>query len=282
MADQLTDATARGDFMADVDASDDPGARVRYLDIATSQLSEYKRESYIALGLTPGMTVLDAGCGPGDDVRAMAEIVGPTGKVVGLDFSATMVEQARARAGGSGLPVEFVQGSLYELPFADDSFDASRSDRVFQHLDEPLRALLEMVRVTKPGGRINVLDPDWGTELVDTNQPELLERARFVRQRRRRDKPGDGWRGRQLWALFSQAGLVDLHVKGVFWCVTDLDVAAQIASVLDWVRDAYEAGDATLEEAEAWEREMRERAATGRFFAAAGGVGVVGTVPQRG
>jgi SAM-dependent methyltransferase len=207
MTDQVKVAATRGDHMANVDASDDPQARVRYLDIATSQFNEYKQESYALLALGPGMSVLDVGCGAGDDVRALAGIVGPTGKAVGLDLSSTMVEQARARA--RDLPVKFVQGSVYELPFPDDTFDASRSDRVFQHLDEPLQALQEMVRVTKPRGRINVVDPDW-------------------------------------------------------------------------VRDAYEAGDATLEEAEAWEREMRERAATGRFFAAAGGIGVVGTVPSEG
>lgn len=281
MADQLDVTRSRGDRMADVDASDDPQARVRYLDIVTSQLSEYKQESYTVLGLCPGMSVLDVGCGAGDDVRALAEIVGPTGRAVGLDLSSTMVEQARARSGS--LPVEFVQGSVYELPFADDSFDASRSDRVFQHLDEPLRALLEMVRVTKPGGRINVIDPDWGTEMVDTDQRELARRARESWWRRRdADAPGDRWRGRQRWGLFNQAGLVDLQIEGGLWCVTDLDVATHIAGVLDWVRDAYEAGDATLDEAENWEREMRERAATGRFFAGAGGVGVVGTVPGKG
>lgn len=282
MSDPNNVTSTLGTRFADVDATEDPQARVNYLDAATAQLAQYKRDSLAALGLEPGMRALDVGCGAGDDARAMAEIVGPTGKVVGLDLSMTMVERARERAAGSDLPVEFVQGSVYELPFPDSSFDASRADRVLQHLDEPLRALQEMVRVTKPGGRIAILDPDWGTELVDTDQPEVLERARFVRQRQRRDEPGDGWRGRQLWNLVSQAGLVDAQVQGIFWCVTDLDVAHQLGDVLDWVRQAHDAGEATSQEVEAWERELRERAAEGRFFAAMGGVSVWGTVPARG
>ena len=55
-----------------------------------------------------------------------------------------------------------------ELPFPDASFDASRSERMFQHLKDPDAVFGEMVRVTKPGGRIVVLDPDWGTASIDT------------------------------------------------------------------------------------------------------------------
>ncbi|MFW6074798.1 MAG: methyltransferase domain-containing protein, partial [Chloroflexota bacterium] len=118
-----------GTEMADVDASTDPAARVEYLD-AVTRTAAYKEETYRLLEIKPGDAVLDVGCGAGDDVRAMAEIVGQTGRAVGLDVSRTMIEAAKRRSEGSALPVEFVQASAYELPFEDDSFDASRIDRV--------------------------------------------------------------------------------------------------------------------------------------------------------
>ena len=70
-----------GSRMANVDASDDPDAQVRYLDLATRSLERLIRELIEAMGLQPGDRVLDVGCGTGDAVLVMAELVGETGKV---------------------------------------------------------------------------------------------------------------------------------------------------------------------------------------------------------
>jgi SAM-dependent methyltransferase len=268
-----------GSQFSNVDGSDDPEARVKYLDHATSQFSDYKRHSYHALGIAPGIHVLDAGCGAGDDAREMAEIVGPTGRVVGLDSSATMVETARTRTPDGNTTIEFVHGSLYELPFPDDSFDAARSDRVFQHLDEPELAIRELVRVTKPGGRINIIDPDFGAGAIDVDNPELYLRLQESGRRARVDQPGSGWMGRQLWGLFNSAGLREVEVQAEFLWTTSLEVADGISNLSNWGRFAHELGDATLEEAEAWERELATRDREQRFFAGALLVSVVGVVP---
>ena len=70
----------------------------------------------------PGDHLLDAGCGAGADVFALAALVGPTGQVVGVDRSAVMVAQARERAAGSGLPVDFRVGDITALDFPDNTF----------------------------------------------------------------------------------------------------------------------------------------------------------------
>jgi len=268
----------RGADMANVDGSTDPAALARYLDAFTEQTLEMKVDSYSMLGINGGNRVLDVGCGTGDDVRRMAGIVGTFGRAVGIDLSDAMIEQARQRAEGTDLPVEFVNGSTYDLPFPDDSFDACRCERVLQHLDEPLRAVLEMARVVRPGGRVLLIDTDFGAEMVDTSFPEIHERMRATQQVRRRTEPGDGWRGRQLWGLAHEAGLIDVVVEGRVPVLTTFEAAAAIARIDAWADQAAEQGSISRRETDAWLDDLKQRDATSRFFAAAPIFLVVGTV----
>src|SRR6266581_4620497 len=115
--------------------------------------------------IRPGHAVLDVGCGAGDDLRSLAQLVGPTGRVVGVDNSETMLQEARERT--RGLPVECHTGDAHHLDFAADSFDSCRAERVLQHVEEPFQAFAEFVRVVRPGCRVVVADPDYGTLMVD-------------------------------------------------------------------------------------------------------------------
>lgn len=267
--------------MADVDRSADPGALARYLDAFSEQSLEMKIDSYALLGINGGDRVLDVGCGTGDDVIRMAGIVGPFGRAVGLDLSESMIEQARQRSEGSDLPVEFVPGSAYDLPFPDASFDACRCERVLQHLDEPLKAIQEMVRVVRPGGRVLLIDTDSGAEMVDTSFPEIHERIRSSQQVRRRTDPGDGWRGRQLWGLANEAGLLDVVAEGRVPILTSFAAASAIAGIDRWAHDAAGKGVLSQPEADAYLVDLKERDATNRFFAAAPIWLVAGTVPAK-
>src|SRR5262249_52389651 len=113
-----------------------------------------------ALALAPGMTALEVGFGTGDDAREMAERVAPTGHITGIDPSAVMLEEARRRAAGSALLLTFALGDGQHLDFPDNTFDRCRCERVLQHVPDPVQAIREMVRVTRPGGRVVVADTD--------------------------------------------------------------------------------------------------------------------------
>src|ERR1051325_11517486 len=105
---------------SNIDAAADPAEFVRFMDDANAMefFRQAKERTYSLLALQTGNHVLDVGCGTGDDVRAMARIVGPTGLVVGLDSSQTMIEAARQRSlGQSG--VEFHVGNAQQLDFHD-------------------------------------------------------------------------------------------------------------------------------------------------------------------
>jgi ubiquinone/menaquinone biosynthesis C-methylase UbiE len=104
----------------------------------------------------PGDMSLDVACGPGSVVAAFARRVR---HAVGLDATEKMLDQARKLVASAGLAnTNFQQGDVYALPFADSSFDIVSCRFAVHHLEDPPRAIAEMVRVCKPGGRIVVCD----------------------------------------------------------------------------------------------------------------------------
>jgi ubiquinone/menaquinone biosynthesis C-methylase UbiE len=104
----------------------------------------------------PSDVSLDVACGPGSVVVTFAARVR---QAAGLDATAAMLEEARKLATAKGLGnVAWHQGDAYALPFADAAFDIVSCRYAFHHMQEPARALAEMVRVCRPGGRIAVCD----------------------------------------------------------------------------------------------------------------------------
>lgn len=115
---------------------------------------------FILPHLRPEMHILDVGCGPGTITADLATYV-PQGKVTALDYESKIVEQARQLAQERGLRnMEFTQGDIHKLQFADGTFDVVFAHQVLQHVGDPITALREMMRVTKPGGFVAARDSD--------------------------------------------------------------------------------------------------------------------------
>jgi len=163
------------------------------------------------MGAAPGLTVLDAGCGPGEDTIGLASVVGPRGRVVGVDFDESLLRVARARVKELGLRnVEHRRAQLPRLPFRANTFDAVRSERVFQHLEQPFESLQALVRVTKPGGRVVLMEPDWGTLVIDAGDTKL---ERKVLQAGCDFAMNNATAGRRLIGMFVRAGLGELTAQ---------------------------------------------------------------------
>src|ERR1700736_2923690 len=193
-----------------VDHTADPDYYVRFMeegqripDIVNSRML-----STAMLHLRAGHRVLDVGCGPALDAADLAARIGPRGELVGIDASAAMIAAARRRGAGLDTPTRFEIGSAYELPFEDASFDASRAERVFMHLAQPERALPEMRRVTRTGGRVCVVDYDWQSFLIDHPDPSTTETL----VRGLVDDLADGGVGRKLRRMFVNAGFRDPEI----------------------------------------------------------------------
>ena len=147
-----------------VDAVANADSLVEFLDrTAAAHFAEINRHSFDLLRLRENSSVLDVGCGTGDDVRAMRGRLKAGGSATGIDLSQHMIEEARLRDRRSAFASRFLVGDVRDLLFADGSFDACRISRVLLHLDDPEAALREVSRVTRPGGRIVAIEPDFGT-----------------------------------------------------------------------------------------------------------------------
>ena len=196
-----------------IDRTKDPDFFVRFMDETQKlpAIQASKRLMLERMALTPGDAVLDVGCGPGTDVFDMVELVGPAGRLVGLDASEVMIAEARQRAEDFHVPITFEVGEVQALPFPDGTFDVCRAARLLEHLPDAQRALKEMVRVTRPGGRIVVFDFDWDTLIIDHPDKETTRTIVLSYS----DSIQNGWIGRQLPRLFKEQHLGVLSIDPV-------------------------------------------------------------------
>jgi SAM-dependent methyltransferase len=109
--------------------------------------------------LQPGERVLDLGSGAGTDSLVAAQMVGPDGRVTGIDMTPQMLAKARAAAAEMAVDhVDFVEGEAEQLPFPDGSFDVVISNGVIDLIPDKDAVFDELFRVLTPGGRIQVAD----------------------------------------------------------------------------------------------------------------------------
>jgi len=125
--------------------------------------------------LAAGHRVLDLGSGPGFFAGGLAEIVGGSGAVVGVDINARFVADANQRANAQS-NVEFVHVEDHHLPFPDASFDRVICKNVLEYVPDVAASLAEVARVLKPGGRVLVIDSDWGFVIVEPWPKETVDR----------------------------------------------------------------------------------------------------------
>lgn len=181
------------------------------LSALAATLSDIRAETIAELGLAPGMSVLDAGCGAGELAVSLASQVRPNGRVVGVDLNPALFDRARAAAASAGVEVDFREGDIRELPFGRDEFDVVRSERVFQYLDpsEAPRAAAELLRVTKPRGIVQIVDPDHLQTAMTATDREL---AHLLAQQFTLISK-DPESGLYLGGLLRAAGAADVRVE---------------------------------------------------------------------
>ncbi|WP_153732216.1 demethylmenaquinone methyltransferase [Sporosarcina obsidiansis] len=119
--------------------------------ISFNQHIKWRNDIMTRMNVQPGAKALDVCCGTGDWTVALAEAAGPTGEVVGLDFSANMLDSARTKT-ASYPNLTLLQGNAMSLPFDDNSFDYVTIGFGLRNVPDYLTVLKEMHRVLKPGG----------------------------------------------------------------------------------------------------------------------------------
>ena len=168
---------------------------------------------FFAPQLRAGMRLIDCGCGPGSITVDLAQAVAP-GDAIGIDLRADALTQGRTLARERGIAnLAFQAASVYQLPYADDSFDAAFACAVLQHLSAPVAALREIRRVLRPGGVVGIVD---GSSAITFRYPtspllEAWDKLRVLQREHNTERSSDAL---QLRALLREAGFARTQASG--------------------------------------------------------------------
>ena len=256
-----------------VDEAENPQALIEVLDTAKRLPGFPAAKAELLDWLEPerATPALDVGCGHGADVVELAQRLGAGGHAIGIDASEAMITEAKRRTSTTDHAVAFQVADALALPFEDNTFDICRTETVLQHLDEPEHAVTEMVRVTRPGGRIGALELDQETLFLDHPDTELVERLResIIHAM------AQGAMARQVPRLFAEAGLRDVQIAPHVILGNPQAFRLQLAH---HVRQLCARGAISAERASQWWSAIDSAARSGHFTGGITALVVSGTV----
>jgi len=217
-----------------------------------------------AAGMLPltGRRVLDVGCGDGGVLRDLLRYGARAEDLHGVDLLPERVERARDLTPGARIEV----GDAQALPYEDAGFDLVLGFTLLSSVvDEGARRRVaaEMARVTKTGGAIVVVDPDYDTQVVDVADQEL---ARSVLRFRADHLLRNGTLAHQMGGFFIRAGLAEVEVEAATVVLRDPTALDNAMGLRSWASSAHERGLLEAGRAQAWERMIDDAIAHGHFL----------------
>lgn len=237
-------------------------ARVRYLDL---------------LAPKSGEIIIDVGAGSGVITAEIAQRVGPGGRVFAVDLSAPLLDAARETAREAGVS-HLIDGRVADgrdLPFGLSAFDAAFCHWVLLHVENPEKIVAEMRRVTRPGGRVVVVEADWETAMVWPADRIMTRRI----LNHAADRNYEPWIGRRLQGLFAGQGFSDITVEPIVAIDRGGEDRAWLEYLFERAALAVAAGVVQRDEAIAWMAKLDRGFKDGDFFFAVTQFAVLGRVP---
>ena len=222
------------------------------------QRTKFKNE----LNPQPGERILDVGAGPGYLVSIIAEDVGKSGYVCGLDISAPLLEVARSQSREVS-NIEFIQGDATELPFPNESFDAVVSTQVLEYVADIDSALSEFNRVLRKGGRVALLDTDWDSIVWHSSNRDRMRRMLTAWEKH----AADPFLPRTLVGKLEDAGFQPATIKIIPLLNDKFDPNTYSNRMIDLILPfVIEQGEVSKSDAVDWAVDLRERGGTGEYF----------------
>jgi len=208
------------------------------------------RRSFEAAGIAPGMRVLDVGSGAGHVAILAANLVGPSGQVVGVDRSPVAWKTARSRTEALGLRnVSFLEGDPSEMTF-DQKFDAVVGRYILMFQPDPAAMLRALVRHVRPNGIVVFHEPDWDGVQSHPKVDLYNDACRWIDETIGKNGV-DGHMGAKLHATFLAAGLPapSLRLEGLIGGGEDEERIRFVTEIVGTLHDSIvEAGVATAAE----------------------------------
>lgn len=190
------------------------------LQIQAEEFSGFVNEALKKIGISPGMSVADIGCGTGNVSFAMSHLVGSNGLVVGIDANPKAIDFCNKAASSKGIKnVQFMVGDAQKIDLESYRFDTVFSRFLLQHVKDPSASLKELIRIAKLGGIVMVEDCDlqcWTVEPEDKHVKQLWTWYESII----RQKGSDPAIGRKLYRMFVNNGLkpqVEVYSLPIVW-----------------------------------------------------------------
>lgn len=213
---------------------DDSKLEQRYPDGKWDEKVDYLAGSYILLHnsdyleflvtrvwkLDRPCRVVDFGCGSGRFGQMIMPLLPEGSTYTGIDQSPTLVAEGRRLFANSPYDAEFLEGTVHEVPFADDSFDVAISQAVLMHIPNPMGAIREMIRVTRHSGMVITCDANRNahnalihTDELNTQETTPLDLFQTINREIRRQTGVDHNIGIKTPVLMHKAGLKDIQAR---------------------------------------------------------------------
>jgi ubiquinone/menaquinone biosynthesis C-methylase UbiE len=248
-----------------VDETDDPEFFVRFLTASRARALELARKNpqaaFAHLGLKPGISVLDCGCGTGDMLALIARLITP-GEAYGGDISQTMLAIAQRHITDETKNLHFELMDVQALSFPDQRFDRVMATQLLVHVPDPRLAFREICRVTNQNGLVAVADLDWDTLVFGSSDKELGRRFTHLFS----DGIRNGVVVREYAGWFRQEGFTNIQV------IPQPMVFDNWTAAKEWILDPsishfVRTGMMSSEEASRFMQDISSRSEQGYFIA---------------
>ncbi len=229
---------------------------------STPEVALQRAKVLHAMALRAGEVVLDVGPGPGLLAAEMAAIVGPSGVVSGIDQSEPMVAMSAERCKDQAW-VDIQVGEATEMPYQDGIFDAVVATQVYEYVEDVERALSELWRVLRHGGRGLILDTDWGSLIWANRDRDRMKRVleAWDQHLRHPNLP------QVLTGMLRRAGFQIVRRDIIPMFNPELHEHSYSVGILQGIQ-AFVPGrnGLTEEDASAWAADLRRLGDTGEYF----------------
>ena len=244
---------------------DENVARQLGLLFRTEELKKLRRQYFDFFSLNGGEYVLDIGCGTGANAMALVEQLRGNCRVVGIDTSQPMLQIGERNVESFAYSdcVRLQTAEAHQLPFPDDTFDATMIIQVLEYSKDPIRMLQEAKRVLKPGGKLFVADTDWDTIVWNSNLKELTRQIVLGWS----DHEADGWQGRKILEYLTRADYQ--NIQGRTFTISEVSFSEESYSYLltriitDYLIRSEKMKAAEIEK---WIQDLKEKAAARHFY----------------